>query len=189
MVYAQVGIDQRLFTLSDAGYKAIMLLGMYCHQTGLIQAKLDDICTAIHVSRTSAKQAIAELRECGAITIASPASRHEAPVYRVDPALVHKGVRRRSDVSGYVAGLSIPPDKYILGRDLEMVVQTDTVRSGTMLYARMYLKSAKELALREQTQQRKGRREKKGSDEEQLPGQLSFDDLGWEAGDGKDPDR
>lgn len=172
MVYAQLGIDQRLFTLSDAGYKLITLLGMYCHQSGRIQAKLDDICAAIKVGRTSAKHAITELRECGAITVDVPASRHAAPIYRVDPALVHKGVRKRSDVSDYVARLTIKPEQYILSRELDMVVQTDTVRSGATLYARMYLAPAK----RPDDAGPKRRKSKQSPQDAQIPGQMTLSD-------------
>lgn len=139
MVFAQLGIDQRLFTLSDAGYKIITLLGMYCHQSGLIQAKLDDICAAVKIGRTSAKAAVAELRACGALDIAVPPIRHAAPVYRINPALINKGVRRRADVTDFAAHLTITPDDYILNREPDLVVQTDVVRNPEIVYNRLYL--------------------------------------------------
>lgn len=140
MVYAQLSIDQRLFTLSDAAYKIITLMGMYCHQSGgLIQAKLDDICAAVKVGRTSAKAAVAELRKCGALDIAVPSIRHAAPIYRVNPALINKGTRRNTDVSAFTAQLLINPSDYILNKDPELVVQTDIIRNADIVYNKLYL--------------------------------------------------
>lgn len=174
MVYAQLGINQRLFTLSDAAYKVITLLGMYCHQSGLIQAKLDDICTAVRVGRTSAKAAITELRKCGALAVAVPSVRHAAPVYSVNPALINKGVRRMTDVTGFAAQLTIAPDDYILNREPELVVQTDVVRNPEIVYNRLYLVPPDEA---KPAKKRPSRR--KQAADVQLPGQMSiFDVLG-----------
>ena len=174
MVYAQLGIDQRLFELSDAGYKVISLLGMYCHQSGLIQAKLDDICAAVKVGRTSAKAAVAELRKCGALDIAVPSIRHAAPVYRVNPALINKGTRRNTDVSAFTAQLSIDPGDYILNKDPELVVQTDIIRNADIVYNKLYLVPPDEA----KPAKKRPSRRKKAADV-QLPGQMDiFDVLG-----------
>lgn len=174
MVFAQLGINQHLFTLSDAAYKIIMLLGMYCHQSGLIQAKLDDICTAVQVGRTSAKAAITELRQCGALAVAVPSVRHAAPVYSVNPTLINKGVRRMTDVTGFAAQLTIAPDDYILNREPELVVQTDVVRNPEIVYNRLYLVPPDEA---KPAKKRPSRR--KQAADVQLPGQMDiFDVLG-----------
>lgn len=174
MVFAQLGIDQRLFTLSDAAYKVITLLGMYCHQSGLIQAKLDDICAAVQVGRTSAKAAIADLRKCGALAVAVPSVRHAAPVYSVNPALINKGVRRKTDVTDFAAQLTIAPDDYILNREPELVVQTDVVRNPEIVYNRLYLVPPDEA---KPAKKRPSRR--KQATDVQLPGQMDiFDFLG-----------
>lgn len=174
MVYAQLGIDQRLFALSDAAYKIITLMGMYCHQSGLIQAKLEDICSAVQIGRTSAKAAIAELRKCGALTIAVPSVRHAAPVYSVNPALINKGVRRKTDVSGFTAKLKIDPADYIFSQEPELVVQTDVVRAPEIVYNRLYLVPPDEA---KPAKKRPSRR--KQAADVQPPGQMNiFDVLG-----------
>lgn len=173
MVYAQLGIDQRLFTLSDAGYKVITLMGMYCHQSGLIQARLEDICSAVQIGRTSAKAAIAELRKCGALTIAVPSVRHAAPVYSINPALINKGVRRKTDVSGFTSQLKINPDDYLFNKDPELVVQTDVVKNSEIVYNRLYLVPPDEA----KPAKKRPPRRKKQDLNEQLPDQMDICDL------------
>lgn len=174
MVYAQLGMHQQLYSLSDAALRIIMLLGMYCHQSGLIQAKLDDICTAVSVGRSSAKKAITELCECGALIIKVPSAQHSAPIYRVNPRLMHKGARRKSCIADFESELSIPPEKYIFNQDPALVAKTDTVRTDTMTYARLQL-----VAFKAETQTAKKRpsRKKAAESDSQIPGQMSIDDF------------
>lgn len=173
LVYAQLAREQRLFTLTEAAYKVIGLLGLYCHQNGLIQARMDDISTTAGIGRSATKKAVKELLECGALQVERPSARHEAPIYRVNPALINKGVRRKADFRAYAAGLTITPDKYILNRPLELVIQTETVRDKEDVYNKMYL--APPGALKEPKPRAKRTAGSKA--DEQLPGQLSFEDL------------
>ena len=173
MTYAQLCIDQRLFALSDTAYKIVRLLGIYCHQSGLIQARLADICDAVGIKRTSAKQAIAELRSCGAIDIAVPSSRHDAPIYQVNPALINKGRRKKSDMSAYAAGLNIDPKQYLFNQELPLLVQTDVVRTADIAYNRLYMATADEVK-NKAVAIRPSKRKRKASDP--IPGQQTIQD-------------
>lgn len=177
--YAQLGINQQLFTLSDTAYKILSMLGMYCHQSGLIQAKIDDICTAVGAGRSTAKKAIKELCDCGAILIAVPSARHNPPIYRVNPAMVNKGKRYKVELdeqdflaNAKVSGLKY--DNYILDRKLDLVVQTDKIKSDNVTYNKLYLVSAEELRDREFVKELK-RRQKYNKDD--IDGQMDITDF------------
>lgn len=172
MDWAQLARSQALMTLSDPALKVLTLLGMYCHQSGLIQVRIEDICTATSIGRTSVKQAITELRACGALNVAAPSVRHAAPVYCVNPGLVNKGVRRKADTASFIADLSIEPEKYILNRELTLVVQTDVVHNATMTYNRLYLVPPGEAACDPPK-----RRRRKKPENSQVPGQMSLSDF------------
>lgn len=171
LVWAQLGIEQQLFKLPDAAFKVLIFLGMYCHQTGLVQVKLGDICTALDIGRTLAKQCITTLRSCGAIDIAIPSVRHAAPIYRVNPLLVNKGSRRKADATDFTAALQISPDAYILNQDADLVIQTDAVRTDAIAFNRVYLVPPDEA---KPVKKRPSKR--KQQIEEQLPGQMTFED-------------
>lgn len=174
IVYTQLGLYQQMYSLSDAAMRIIMLLGMYCHQSGLVQAKLNDMSAAVQVSRSSAKKAITELCDCGALMISVPSAQHSAPIYRVNPALMHKGTRRRSNIAAFETELTIEPQKYILNRRPELLVQTDIVRTETFAYNRLHLAPADDV---QTVKKQPSRRKKKAGDEEQLPGQMSLFDF------------
>ena len=173
MVYAQLVIDQHLLTLSDTAYKVMSLLGLYCHQSGLIQVRLEDICNAVGIKRTSAKQALADLRNCGAVTIAVPSARHSAPIYQVNPALINKGRRKKSDVTAFMASLEIPPENYLFNRDLPLLVQTDVIRTADMSYNRLYMAASDDVKTKTDVS-RPSKRKRKTNDP--IPGQQTIQD-------------
>lgn len=174
LVYAQMGITQQLYGLSDAALRIITLLGLYCHQNGLIQARLDDICSAVAIGRSSAKKAITELCECGALVVAIPSAQHAAPIYCVNPALMHKGTRRKANIAAFEEGLAIDPKAYILNRRPSLVVQTDTVRTQALVYSRLRLVSETEI---QTVKKHTSRKSKSKADDSQVPGQMTIDDF------------
>lgn len=140
IVYVQLGVEQRLLTLDNAELRVLTLLGMYAHQTGLIQIRRQDIAAACGLSEREVARALRGLVECGAIRIEVERRRHEANIYMVHPGLYNKGRRIPSDVAGYEAELT---DDQRLGlitrRDLPSVLQTEAVRTEDYLYNRVTL--------------------------------------------------
>ena len=174
MTYAQAAIQQTLYTLTPEAYMVLGLLGMYCHQSGLIQVRYDDIVTATGIKRTTCRASLTELRDCGALTVAVPSKRHAAPIYRVNPALYHKGTRRTSAAADFAAGLDIPAERYILNRELELIVETDTIHSGDLTYNTLRLVKPEEA---KPDAPRPSRRRVSSAPDAPLPGQMSIDDF------------
>lgn len=169
LVYAQVGIEQAFYTLSDTAFKVINLLGMYAHPGGYIQAKTADICAVTRMSRNTVRDAINDLLECGAMIIAVPAVHHSAPIYRVNPALLHKGSRRDVSIRDFVASLDINPNQYILARQFDLVIQTDVVRTEDLVYSKLYLETPEEVA------KKRGRKKSKTKKSTIMPGQMTLE--------------
>lgn len=94
IVYAQVAVAPQLMgCLSPEALSVLLFLGTHCLQSGLIRASYDTISRANGISRTKAREAVAELKDCGALGIYDKNRRHSAPIYSVDPALVNIGKR------------------------------------------------------------------------------------------------
>lgn len=175
MVYTQITIDQHLFTLTNPAYKLITMLGMYCHQSGLIQVKIEDMGKAIGIGQTSAKQAKAELIECGALTVAVPSVRHEPAIFRVNPALINKGRRKKSDAADFAASLTIAPEDYILNRKIALLAQTNTIHTNEFAYNRLYMITPEEAAAKTVKSRPSKKKRSKASDP--MPGQMTFEDF------------
>lgn len=93
IVYIQVTNDPRLSLLSCDAQAVLLLLGTHVLQSGLIKITVDTICKLTGLKRTKAKEAIAELKDCGVLAVYRKAARHEAPIYSVDPKVVNVGKR------------------------------------------------------------------------------------------------
>ena len=94
IVYVQVANDPQVTTcLSCEAQAVLLLLGTNVLQTGLIKITVDTICKLTGLKRTKAKEAIAELKDCGVLAVYRKAARHEAPIYSVDPKVVNVGKR------------------------------------------------------------------------------------------------
>ena len=132
LTWTQHTIDQHVFKLSDTAFKVLNLLGMYCHQNGLIQIKKADIMATLNIKKTTLKQALAELIDCGAIRVELPSAQHSAPVYAVNPALINKGARRKTDVSSFVSKLDIPPNRYLFNQEVGLSTHVETIYSNNM---------------------------------------------------------
>lgn len=127
MVYTQLTIEQRIFSLSDPAFKLISLLGSYCHQNGLIQVRKQDAMATLKVSESTVKRALSELITCGALRIALPSVQHSAPIYAVNPALLNKGTRRKADEITFASKLNISPGNYILNQELPLQARIETI--------------------------------------------------------------
>lgn len=93
IVYVQVTNDPRISLLSCDAQAVLFLLGAHLLQSGLIKITVDQICKLTGLKRTKAKEAIAELKDCGVIAVYRKSAQHEAPIYSVDPAVINVGKR------------------------------------------------------------------------------------------------
>lgn len=174
LVYTQVGIEQAVFSLSGSAYMISGLMGMYASTSGCIQIRNADICKIIKLSRNTVRDAISELTDCGAIMIEVPAIHHAAPIYRVNPALFHKGAHRNASMSDFVKSLTIDPENYILSRKFDLIIQTDTVRTETLTYNKFYLETPEIAESKRKPKKSQSRKSKKTSP---MPGQMMIADF------------
>lgn len=128
IVYIQVTNDPRLSLLSCDAQAVLLLLGTHVLQSGLIKITVDQICKLTGLKRTKAKEAIAELKDCGVLAIYRKAARHEAPIYSIDPKIINVGKRIKAQHTEHMHYI----DKgtvYLLNRDPEW----DVIRKATTI--------------------------------------------------------
>lgn len=177
MEWAQLTKSQTLMTLSDPALKILTFFGMYCHQSTLLQVSLKDLAAATGIKDRTLRYAMKELSECGCIRIEKPSAQHAAPIYSVNPAIINKGTRRRSEMSEFCDKLSC--SDYLLTRDLPLIVQTQTIcqeqlDGSKIAYNRVALVTPETAALQQSPKRRK---RTKSDPDEQLPGQMSLADF------------
>lgn len=133
ITYAQVAVAPQLTgCLSPEALSVLIFLGTHCLQSGLIRVTYDTISRENRISRTKAREAITELKNCGAIGIFDKSRRHSAPIYSVDPALVNIGKRPiEHQHKEHMRYVDIPSAKHLLQRVPEWDV---VVKSVTMPY-------------------------------------------------------
>ena len=176
MTWAQLAKEQRLLTLSPDAIKVLTFYGMYCHQSTLLQVSYKDLSAATDIKDRSLRTAVKELIDAGCLRIERPSVRHAAPVYAVNPSIINKGTRRKSNASDFVGKMTACRD-YILQRELPLVVQEqtiyeDTPDGGKIAYNRIALATPGEAAKMQQPKRRR-----KTDPGEQLPGQMSVFDI------------
>jgi len=112
-------------SLSDTALKVLIFLGMYAHQSTLVQISYKDMSILTGIKLTQLRQAIKELIGAGCLRVDAPSVRHSAPIYAVNSAIINKG--KRHNRKGSTAGFATDPDRYLLKREPEMLVQQETV--------------------------------------------------------------
>lgn len=173
LVYTQAGIEQASFSLSPTGYMIHGIMGAYASTSGRIQISNKDICRITGLSRNTVRDAINELADCGAIIVEVPQIHHAAPIYRVNPALYHKGAHRKAAKSDYRKSLTIDPSDYILARKFDLVIQTDTVHAENLTYNRLYLETPEEV----EAKQARKKRSRKAKQSDPMDGQMLIFDF------------
>lgn len=178
MEWAQLTKSQQLMGLTDTALKLLVFMGMYAHQSTLLQVSLNDLVTFTGIKKTSLREALKELLDCGCIRVEKPSVRHAAPIYAVNPAIVNKGTRRKSDISSFASKVGGCRD-YILQQDLPIVVQQETVYQdttdgGTIAFNR--LRPALPGNIKDAAPKRR-RRSKTVPADEQLAGQMNIFDF------------
>lgn len=115
-----------LMTLSPNAMQVLVFLGMYCHQSTLIQVTYSVLSAITGIKPTKLREAVKELIGSGCIKVAKSSARHDAPIYAVNPALIKAGARAKKD-SGFTQGLHVAD--YILKRTPELIVQETTIKA------------------------------------------------------------
>lgn len=128
IVYVQLTNDPRLTCLSCEALSVLVLLGTNCLQTGLVKITIDKICMLTGLRRTKAKEAIKELKACGAIAVFAKSMRHEAPIYSVDPKIINVGKRITVQHKQHMQYVD-PGAQYLLNQEPKW----DTIRKATTM--------------------------------------------------------
>lgn len=173
LVYTQAGIEQASFSLSPTGYMIHGIMGAYASTSGRIQISNGDICKITGLSRNTVRDALNELANCGAIIVEVPSGHHEAPIYWVNPALYHKGAHRKASMIDYAAALTIDPHDYILARQFDLVIQTDTIRTENLTYNKFYLETPEEV----EAKRTRKKRSRKAKQSDPMDGQIMIFDF------------
>lgn len=112
IVYVQVSNDPKVTTcLSCDAQAVLLLLGTNVLQSGLIKITIDMICKLTGLKRTKAKEAVKELKDCGALAVYMDSARHEAPIYSVDPKIVNVGKRINTQYKQHMDHVKLGEDK------------------------------------------------------------------------------
>lgn len=127
MEWAQLTKAQQLLTLSDTALKVLTCMGLYAHQSTLLQVSYRDLAVITEIKDRSLRTAIRELINTGCIRIEVPSIQHAAPIYSVNPAIINKGTRRKSAARAYNDKLDGCQD-YILQRTPKMLASEETIR-------------------------------------------------------------
>ena len=175
MDWTQLVKAQQLMTLSDTALKLLAFMGMYAHQSTLLQVSYKDLVTFTGIKDRMLRTAVKELKDSGCIRVEKPSVRHAAPIYAVNPALISKGTRRKGKTLDFVERLDGCQD-YILRRSLPLLVQQETVYQDTPDGGRIAFNRLRPVPAEEAKPAGKarGKRQPKGG---QLPGQMSLDDF------------
>ena len=97
-----------LLQLSANAIKLLMFLALTVNQTGYVQVSVPALVDIIGLRRTSINAALAELKNSKIIAIKRPQTRHEPPIYMINPLIAARGknsmraskARRFSELAG-----------------------------------------------------------------------------------------
>ena len=181
MEWAQLTKAQQLMTLSDEALKVLTFMGMYAHQSTLLQVAYKDLCCFTGVKRTRLREAIKELVDCGCVRIEQPSVRHAAPIYAVNPSIINKGARRKSSAADFAKKISGDGcSDFILTRKLPVLVQQEAiyqdVGDGNVI-AFNRLTPALPSSDDAPRKRKRNTAESSPASDEQLPGQMSINDF------------
>jgi hypothetical protein len=169
---------------------------MYCAQDGKVSIKLGTLAKAISLSVHTTRETIKELMACGVLIEVDGAKRHEPPIWQVHPGIIHSGKRKfiHSSETDFFKTLKIRKEDYILAKELSLELQQDSVYrkmpdGSKVYYMRLDLvavqkkepsgaRPAPRGSFSKSNHDHDTKKESVGQDED-LPGQLSFDDLEW----------
>jgi hypothetical protein len=154
MTFTRMTIADQYMALSDSALRILTLMGLRCHQTGLIQVSVADLATLTGLKTRATQTAVKELLKTGCISVRIPAVRHTPPIYEVNGELFRKGkpTKGRFDYSACEKG------GFLLARSMEHTAAVSTVHTkqiaadGTekaIVYARITVSTAAQDAKRE----------------------------------------
>lgn len=147
ITFTRMTIADQYMTLSDSALRILTLMGLRCHQTGLIQVSMADLATLTGLKTRATQTAVKELLQAGCISVKTPAVRHTPPIYEVNGELFRKGKPRQShfDYSACEKG------GFLLARSMERTAAVSTVHmkqlsadgtEKTIVYARITVATA-----------------------------------------------
>ena len=173
ITWAQLTMSQHLMTLSAEALKLLIFMGMYAHQSTLLQASHKDLSALTGLKLTRLRQAIKELEACGCIRVEKASVRHSAPIYAINPALINKGTRRKGKAATFTDAITIKSD-YVLQRDLPLIAQVETVYQDTADGAKI---TFNRLSAGKPAPAKKKPSTFKKEPDAQIPGQMTFEDF------------
>lgn len=91
VTFAMVRENPAIMRLTDAAVKMLWFLATTANQSGCIQVSVPVLSRICGCKRTKANAAMRELENAGVITVIKPPTRHDAPVYMVNPEVSLKG--------------------------------------------------------------------------------------------------
>lgn len=136
--FTQLTIDDHYLILPDPAIRILLLLGMRCAQTGLIQISRADICGLTRLKTTTVKAGLKTLIESGCIRVYKDPVRHAAPIYQVSPRLFTKGAAKAlpfdySDCSGQDSGFLLVRPMDLRAAVERVYLETPSVDDGDVV--------------------------------------------------------
>lgn len=123
ITFTRMTIADQYMILSDSALRILTLMGLRCHQTGLIQVSMADLATLTGLKTRATQTAVKELLTTGCISVRIPAVRHTPPIYEVNRELFCKGKPRQSHFD-YSA---CEKRGFLLARSMEHTAAVSTV--------------------------------------------------------------
>lgn len=146
ITFTRMTIADQYMSLSDSALRILTLMGLRCHQTGLIQVSMADLATLTGLKTRATQSAVRELLRTGCISVKIPAVRHTPPIYEVNGELFRKGKPRQShfDYSACEKG------GFLLTRSMEHTAAVSTIHTKqpsaddekSIVYARITVATA-----------------------------------------------
>jgi hypothetical protein len=95
LTFAMIYENPAIMCLSDLAVKILWFLATTANQSGCIQVSTPVLSQICGYKRTKVTATMRELEDAGVITVVRPPTRHDAPVYMINPAVSLKGKRSR----------------------------------------------------------------------------------------------
>lgn len=123
MTFTRTTIADQYMLLPDPALRVLLLMGLRCHQTGLIQVSISDLASLTKLKQRATQSAVKTLIDAGCISIKIQSVRHAPPVYEVNRAIFAKGkpLQNRFDYS------KCGQDGFLLTRTVEYATAVSTV--------------------------------------------------------------
>lgn len=91
LTFAMIYENPAIMCLSDLAVKILWFLATTANQSGCIQVSTPVLSQICGYKRTKVTATMRELEDAGVITVVRPPTRHDAPVYMINPAVSLKG--------------------------------------------------------------------------------------------------